>query len=145
MWGLDLFIHLQTSIFKILMVSATVFHKFLFRIYVKIIHCSLRLFHLQKQQHSSQGWNMRRNLISKDAAYNWEIYQSQLDVISFSEMAKIWNRFTFCYKNYFFPIYYIWKKNLVASLIYLWEEKNCEQYTNRIFNTSIFLNTSTLK
>lgn len=59
---------------------------------------------------------MERNLIKNDAGYN-QASINQSSVISHSEMVEMQNPFTFCNKNSFFPIYYIWKKNLVASLV----------------------------
>lgn len=121
-WSLDLFTTLQTWAFKILMVSSAVSQEFPFRISAKIIICSLRLFHLQRYQHSVLEsvwgeispvtlWLEFRHLSIAVKCY-----------LTFSEMEEIWNQFTFCNKNYFFLLHYIWKKKPSHFTDYLWEK-----------------------
>lgn len=110
---------------------AVVSKEFPLRKSARIIHCSLKLFHL-KDTNILPGrgvWgeisSVKMLVIIRHLSITVKCY------FTLSEMAEMWNQFTFCNKNSFFPIYYIWEKNLVASLV-IYEKKNWEQYSNRI-------------
>lgn len=121
-WSLDLFTTLQTWAFKILMVSSAVSQEFPFRISAKIIICSLRLFHLQRYQHSvlESVWG---EISSVTCGYNSDIYQSQLNVISHSlRWRRYGNNLHFAIKIISFSFTIFGRKKPSHFTDYLWEK-----------------------